>query len=168
MILDLLPTSDPRLRQTSEDISMEELLRPETQKFIDDMIETMKAQRNSESNPVGLAAVQVGVNKRIIVVDHNGRNPRVFINARMSGLSPGIVDSPEGCYSVIGTWGVLKRHKKGNVKALDREGNKVSFKVSGFEAIVFQHEIDHTDGTLFIDHADVEITKTALQHPDHS
>lgn len=167
MILDLLPTSDPRLRKPSEDISLQELKSIETQKFIDDMIETMLAQKNAESNPVGLAAVQVGVNKRIIVVDHKGKNPRVFVNARMSGLSPAEVDSPEGCYSVTGTWGMLRRHKKGNVKALDREGNKVSFKVSGFEAIVFQHEIDHTDGILFIDHPDVAITKTPIQNVDH-
>lgn len=159
MILPLLPTEDLRLRQPSPDVELADLASKETQKFIDDMLETMLAQKNAHSSPVGLAAPQVGVNKRIIIVDPNGKNPKVFVNARITSLSPGTVDSPEGCYSVPGIWGTVKRHKKAHVKALDREGNKVAMKVSGFEAIVFQHEIDHTDGILFIDR-EVTITKT--------
>lgn len=159
MILPIIPTEDPRLHQVSPDVTLEDLTSKETQTFIDNMIETMLAQKNKYSSPVGLAAPQVGVNKRIIIVDPHGKGPRVYINARITSLSPGMVDSPEGCYSVPGIWGTVKRHKKAHLKALDRQGNKVTMKVSGFEAIVFQHEIDHTDGILFIDR-DVIITKT--------
>ncbi len=159
MILPLLPTEDPRLRQMSPDVDLADLASAKTQTFIDDMIETMLSQKNAHSSPVGLAAPQVGVNKRIIIVDPHGDGPRVFVNARITSLSPGMVDSPEGCYSVPGVWGTVRRHKKAHLKALDREGNKVAMKVSGFEAIVFQHEIDHTDGVLFIDR-DPIITKT--------
>lgn len=159
MALTVIHDPDERLRTMSVDISMEELALPATQKFIDGLVETMQAQKNEQSTPVGLAAPQVGVNKRIIVVDHDGRGPKVYVNARISSLSPGMVDSPEGCYSVPGTWGTVKRHKKAHVKAVDREGKKISMKVAGFEAIVLQHEIDHLDGVLFIDR-DVTITRT--------
>jgi len=159
MALTIIHNPDPRLHQMSVDLSKEELALPETQTFIDQMIETMKAQKSNESTPVGLAAPQVGVNKRIIIVDHDGTGPKVYVNARVSSLSPRLVDSPEGCYSVPGTWGTVKRHKRAFVKALDRHGNKVAMRVSGFEGIVFQHEIDHLDGVLFIDR-DVTITKT--------
>lgn len=158
MILTLLPTEDPRLRQPSLDVTAEDLASYETQKFIDDMIATMKAQKGIHSSPVGLAAPQVGVNKRIIIVDPYGEGPKVFVNARITSLSPGMTDSPEGCYSVPGVWGTVKRHKKAHVKALDRDGKRIAMKVSGFEAIVFQHEIDHTNGILFIDR-DPVITK---------
>ncbi|MEK9131051.1 MAG: peptide deformylase [Patescibacteria group bacterium] len=162
MILDLLPTEDPRLRQPSLDVTAEDLASKETQKFLDDMIATMKAQKSLRSSPVGLAAPQVGVNKRIIIVDPYGDGLKVFINARITSLSPGMTDSPEGCYSVPGVWGVVRRHKKAHLKALDRQGKKVAMKVSGFEAIVFQHEIDHTDGILFIDR-DPVITKDGAE-----
>lgn len=158
MILKLVPTEDPCLRQASLEVTPDDLASPSTQTFIDDMIATMRAQKNSQSSPVGLAAPQVGVNKRIIIVDPYGDGPRVLINARITSLSPAMTDSPEGCYSVPGVWGVVRRHKKAHIKALDRHGKKVAIKVSGFEAIVFQHEIDHTDGVLFIDR-DPVITK---------
>ena len=154
MILTLLSTEDPRLRQPSADVSEVELASVETQKLIDEMIATMRAQKNG----VGIAAAQIGVNKRIIIVDHNGKGEHVYINARLSDASKQMVESEEGCFSVPGTWGLVQRHKKIHLKALDRTGKKINRKATGFEAVVLQHEIDHTDGILFIDH-DVEITR---------
>ena len=154
MILTLLATEDSRLRLASSDVTEADLASLETQSLIDDMIATMRAQKNG----VGIAAAQIGVNKRIIIVDHDGKGEHVYVNARLSDSSKQMVESEEGCFSVPGTWGLVKRHKKIHFKALDRQGKKINRKSSGFEAIVLQHEIDHTDGILFIDH-DVEITR---------
>ena len=136
------------LRETSNEVSLEDLQSKGTQKFIDKLIETMK-----DKNGVGIAAPQVDDQRRIIVVD-DGSGTEVFVNPRITGNSNKQVDSEEGCLSVPGVYGIVRRFKKIHFKALDRHGNKINGKIGGFKSIIIQHEIDHLDGVLFIDRAE--------------
>lgn len=143
-MLQILTNPNPILRNVSKPVELAEILRPEFQFFLDEMIETMK------KDGVGLAAPQVGINKRFIIVQtKNG--PEAFINPKIFSTSLLKTDSEEGCLSIPGVWGIVKRFKKVKVRALNRKGEKVMIKASGLEAVIFQHEIDHLDGILFID-----------------
>jgi peptide deformylase len=119
------------------------------QQLIDDMIETMY-----ESNGIGLAAPQVGVSKRLIIVDTNPRSdspsPLVLINPEIA-LAEGLCDSEEGCLSVPEYIAHIKRAERVIVAALDRNGNEVRFEATGLFARALQHEIDHLDGVLIVD-----------------
>jgi len=126
--------------------------------LIQDMGETM-----FEAPGVGLAAPQVGVNKRIIVYDVNTavknddenkdlKNEfRALINPEIIDASGSIVSNEEGCLSVLDYKADVKRYEKVTVKALNIDGEKLEFNVEGIPAIIMQHEIDHLDGILFID-----------------
>jgi peptide deformylase len=134
---------DPCLSQVSEPIV--ELSRE--QRFIDDLIETMY-----ENDGVGIAAPQVGVSKQIIVVSPEGKvgTEKVYINPKIlsqDGEALGL----EGCLSLPGISGEVKRATKITLRAQDREGKTLEFISRDFEARVFQHEIDHLHGKLFID-----------------
>jgi len=94
----------------------------------------------------------VGKNIRAIVVDLP-EGPTCFINPTIAKASESMVESEEGCLSVPGTYGVVARHKKITVHAMSRHGRQMQFDVKNFSAIVFQHEIDHINGVLFIDKA---------------
>lgn len=133
------------LRKPSVDVSADELQEKNLQAFIDDLKETMRS-----ADGVGIAAPQVGVHQRIIIVNHAGK-PQAYVNARIVSKSVRSVDSEEGCLSVPGVFGIVKRSRAVTVEALTREGKPVTLKLKGFPAIVFQHEIDHTNGILFID-----------------
>ena len=154
-MLTILTNPNPILRQISEPVEPAEILRPEFQKFLDEMIETMKEKG------VGLAAPQVGVNKRAIIVQtKNGYE--AFINPKIFSTSLLRDSKEEGCLSVPGVWGVVKRYRRVKIKALNRKGEKIMFKAKGLESIIFQHEIDHLDGILFIDKADKIMSGTVL------
>ncbi len=143
------------LRKQSEPLTKEELASPEIQALIDDLIESMRLE-----NGIGIAAPQVGVHKRVIIVD-DGRGPAPYINPEITARSVRkghYVE--EGCLSVPGIWGYVTRNKIVKVKALDRNGEKVFLKVKDLTSVIFQHEIDHLDGILFIDKAD-----TYTRHP---
>ncbi|MEK7665474.1 MAG: peptide deformylase [Patescibacteria group bacterium] len=155
MILPILKHPTKSLHQRSVEITTEELLQPDTQTFIDNMLDSLKAEKSG----VGIASPQVGTNKRIIVVDHDGER-RVYVNPRITSTSSRTVEFEEGCLSVPNVWGIVRRFKKVHVKALDRKGKKIELKVAGFDAIIFQHEIDHLDGILFIDRAE-RLTKNS-------
>lgn len=143
------------LRKPSEEVSLEALATQEIQTLIDDLLETMKVE-----NGVGIAAPQIGVHKRIIIVD-DGMGAQAYINPKIVGrsLRKGHFIE-EGCLSIPGIWGFVTRHKAVKVRALNREGDIVTLKVSGLGSVVFQHEIDHLDGILFIDKVD-----TYTRHP---
>ncbi len=145
MSLEILHEPDDRLRVKSVEISLDDLRSEETQTLIDEMFVEMR-----NANGVGLAAPQVGVNKRIIVVDE-GKGAREYINPRITAKSFRKFDFEEGCLSVPGVWGFVHRYRSVTVKALDRHGKKVTVKGSGLLSVIFQHEIDHLDGVLFID-----------------
>lgn len=118
---------------------------PKTQEFIDSMYKTMKS-----NNGVGLAAVQVGRLDKIIIVDTQD-GPLALINAVIKKRSLFKEEGEEGCLSIPGVFGLVKRSKSVTVAAHDRTGQPTTFTAKGFFARVIQHEIDHTNGILFTD-----------------
>jgi peptide deformylase len=140
---------------------------PTLQHLIDDMIETMR-----EAPGVGLAAPQVAVSQRVAVVEYapdsetaerpeGAEPPRtpaqpklyVIINPEITARSEEMEDGAEGCLSIPGYYGNVLRHKAVTVRALNRKGKPIRIKAQGWLARIFQHEIDHLDGVLFIDRA---------------
>jgi peptide deformylase len=116
-----------------------------TNQLIDNMFETMY-----EEDGVGLAAPQVGMLKRIAVVDIREDNPIVLINPKIIE-EEGKAIMEEGCLSIPNRTGDVIRSRRIKVRSLDKEGNEVEFEAEGFEARAIQHEMDHLDGVLFID-----------------
>ena len=115
-------------------------------RLLEDMVETMYA-----ANGIGLAGPQVGVSQRILVIDI-GDGPLKVVNPRIVEQH-GRASGPEGCLSIPGLVGEVERHEKIVVKALDESGQNVVYEADGLLAVVFQHEIDHLDGKLFVDTA---------------
>lgn len=115
--------------------------------LIDDMLETLYKE-----NGVGLAAVQVGVLKRVVVVDI-GEGPMELVNPEIT-LAEGEQREQEGCLSLPGKWGVTVRPMKVQVKAQDRNGKWQVFTGEGLKARAFCHELDHLDGILFTSHVE--------------
>ncbi len=115
-------------------------------RLIDNMIETMQ-----QAGGVGLAAPQVGVSLRVIVLQMPGEEPFALVNPQIVQRT-GEQDVTEGCLSVPGYWGQLKRPAGVVVKALDRSGKPTRIKADGLLAEALEHEIDHLNGTLYIDH----------------
>jgi len=145
MIRPILTDPNKELRKKSKAVDSEDFLSDEIQNLVDDLIETMKVE-----NGVGIAAPQIGVLKRVIIVeDEDG--PRAFINPKIISKSFRKIKGEEGCLSVPGIYGMVKRSKSIKLKAFDRDGNPVTISAEGFPATVFQHEVDHLNGILFID-----------------
>lgn len=117
----------------------------EIKKLTEDMIETMYAEEGA-----GLAAPQVGISKRIIIVDTEDRGAMVLINPVISNREGESIEE-EGCLSVPGIYTEVRRSAKVTVHAMDLNGEKIKITEEGFLAIVLQHEIDHLNGYLFID-----------------
>lgn len=143
----VLTSENPELRIVSKPLSVEQLLSPKTQEFIATLIDTM-----IEENGVGIAAPQVGVHERLIIVE-TAHGPQAFANPEIIARSVRMVGSVEGCLSVPGVAGTVKRHSSVKVTALNQHGEQVTMKANGLLAIIFQHEIDHLDGVLFVDKA---------------
>ncbi len=147
MILSIVTDPNQILRKKSAIISSDEINSDNIQALIFDMAETM-----DERDGVGLAAPQVGQSVRLIVINaKNGPIPMI---------SPAIIkkswtkeQDTEGCLSLPGVYGNVKRHKKITCQYLDKDGNKKKLIAEGLMARVIQHEIDHLDGILFIDKA---------------
>ncbi len=119
--------------------------------LIDDMFETM-----FKADGVGLAAPQIGIVRRICVVSVDGGKTKYELVNPVILKSSGTQRGPEGCLSCPGRSGVVCRPKKLTVQAQDRTGETKMYKVDGFTAVAFSHEIDHLDGILFIDKAESE------------
>ena len=141
-ILEIKKYPDPILRKKSQEV---EVVTEEIKKLGQDMLETMLANQG-----IGLAAPQVGVLKRIIVVQTE-KGPQIFINPKIIKKSQETIIGEEGCLSFFGLFLKIKRAKEVEVEALDENGEKISLKAEGLPARVFQHEIDHLEGILFID-----------------
>ncbi len=137
----------PSLRERSRELRVDEVTTPEFQAYLDRLIVTM-----FEKDGVGIASPQVGQNIRAIVVNMP-QGAECFINPEILKKSEQLVDSEEGCLSVPGKYGIVKRHKKVTIRAMNRHGRTMEFEAKQFTAIIFQHEIDHLDGVLFIDKA---------------
>jgi peptide deformylase len=152
-LLPIYETPDPILRQVSAPVEeVDDALR----KLIDDMFDTMYAAPG-----IGLAAIQVGVPKRLLVIDlqepeeEGGepvRDPRVFINPEILETSETTKPYNEGCLSVPDQYAEVLRPDRVRARWLDRDGQAQEAWIDGLLAVCLQHEIDHLDGILFIDH----------------
>src|SRR5689334_12913150 len=144
----ILTAPDPRLQAVSSDVDKVD---DEIRKLIDDMADSMYA-----ADGIGLAAVQVGVAKRVIVIDldqkEGRKNPRAFINPKITWASEEVAVFEEGCLSVPEIWDDVERPARIKAEYLDRDGNKQLLEADGMLATCLQHEMDHLNGVLFIDH----------------
>ena len=166
-ILKVARLGNPVLRKIAEDLPSDQLTSPQLQKFIDDMIETMK-----EYDGVGLAAAQVHVSQKLAVLEvadnprypHKPRVPlTVLVNPEITPLSNETEEDWEGCLSIPEIRGKVPRYKNIRVEARDRDGKELNFVASGFHARVIQHEWDHLNGKLFLDRMPDLSTLTYLQ-----
>lgn len=150
---EILTFPDPRLALTAEPVKEVD---DEIRQLIDDMFETMY-----DAEGVGLAAPQVGVSKRVIVVDCGPREeeqhplqpsqPVALVNPEVASAE-GKITWEEGCLSVPGYYDEVERAANVVIKGLDRDGNPVEIAAEGLLGVCLQHEIDHLNGTLFLDH----------------
>ena len=146
---------DPVLREKSKKI---EKIDQGVLRLIDDMIDTIKKR---EVNAAGLAAPQIGVSKRVIIVNFEDKI-QTYINPEIEILDNEEIDGEEGCLSLYSIPYNVKRAKKVRVKAEDLKGNKIELEADGLLARIFQHEIDHLNGILIIDHLDAESKRELL------
>lgn len=153
-ILPITQRGEAVLHQATTPVDPHEL--PHLQSLIDSMIETMEKR-----NGIGIAANQVGQTLRLAIISHEafedteweGREDLAIINPVMT-VSKKTKWFEEGCLSVPGTFGRVLRADRVRVKALDRHGKKLDIKAKGLLAHVLQHEIDHLEGTVFVDKAE--------------
>lgn len=145
-ILSILEFPDPRLRTVATPVTQVD---SRIQQLVDDMLETMY-----DAPGIGLAATQVDVHERVIVIDtsESRSEPKVFINPEIEVLDPDLGDYDEGCLSVPGFFETVHRPKSIRVNALDREGAVFTEELDGLLAICLQHEMDHLQGKLFVDY----------------
>lgn len=150
-ILKVARMGHPVLRMVADPVPPEEVTGDEIQILLEDMLETMY-----EYNGVGLAAPQVHVSKQVALVGGETEEDgspivRPVINPVITPTSDEVFGMYEGCLSVPGLRGWVERPVEIRVEYLDGEGRKVERELSGFPAVVFQHECDHLDGRLFVD-----------------
>lgn len=143
--LEVLRFPDERLRTVAKPVAE---VNDEIRNLVDDMFETMKAE-----NGIGLAATQVDVHKRLVVMDvsEDQDQPLVFINPEITEKH-GTTVSEEGCLSVPNNYAKVDRAERIKVTALDRDGKEFTLEAEGLLAICIQHELDHLRGVLFVDY----------------
>ena len=144
-LLPILHYPDPRLREQAEPVAVvDDAIR----RIVDDMFETMY-----EAPGIGLAATQVDIQRRIVVIDVSEEKdqPLCLINPELSDLG-GLEEMEEGCLSVPGIYETVQRADQVTVRALDRDGNPFELRAEGLLAVCIQHECDHLEGKLFVDY----------------
>ena len=143
--LNILHFPDPRLRTVARPVDKVDA---RIRQLIDDMLETMYAAPG-----IGLAATQVDVHERVIVIDisDNKDSPLVLINPEITHKE-GIEVMEEGCLSVPGFYEPVERADRITMQAIDRDGNSYEIETDGLLAVCIQHEIDHLDGKVFVDY----------------
>jgi peptide deformylase len=154
-LLQILEFPDPRLRNRAQPVAqVDAALRT----LLDDMFETMYAAPG-----IGLAATQVNVAKRVLVIDLSERRnePLALINPEILQRA-GVEETEEGCLSVPGYFDKVTRAEQIRVRALDRDGKQIEFDADGLLAVCIQHEIDHLDGKLFVDYLS-ELKRTRIR-----
>lgn len=162
--LPIVQAGTPVLRARAQEVPVEEIGTPAFQKLVADMIDAMRAAPG-----VGLAAPQIGVGKRVIVLEDRAEyqakltpmevqerdrvpfGPRVFVNPVLRMIGPERATFFEGCLSVNGYVALVERSLEVEVTALDEHGQPVTWRVRGWPARILQHEVDHLDGTLYVD-----------------
>ncbi|MCH2057029.1 MAG: peptide deformylase [Thalassotalea sp.] len=145
-VLTVLRFPDERLRTKAEEVTE---VNDDIRKIVDDMFETMYAE-----NGVGLAATQVNIHQRIVVMDttEDKSDPITLINPEIVQKSDETFINEEGCLSVPGCYAKVDRHERVTVKALDRDGNEFTRDADELLSICIQHELDHLKGVLFVDY----------------
>lgn len=128
--------------------------------LLDDMKDTLKAAQGA-----GLAAVQVGILRRVVIVDidDDGKGLMELVNPEIVSVSDETVEAEEGCLSLPGEWGVVKRPKSVVIKAQDRNGKWCIYKGENLRARCFCHEIDHLDGHLYTDYVTKMLTEDDIR-----
>jgi peptide deformylase len=177
MMLKIVQSGEPVLRRRARDLTPEEIVSPAVQQLIALMRDTLR-----DAPGVGLAAPQVGVEVRLAVIEdraeyHAGLSPEdlaarerkpvdfhVLINPRLTVEDPTPVEFYEGCLSVSGFAALVARARGVRVEALDHRGNPVSIAARGWYARILQHELDHLDGTLYLDRMESRSFTTSENH----
>ena len=168
-VREIVAIGHPVLREPARELTAAELRSAAIQSLIDDLIETRRAAHGA-----GLAANQVGEPLRVAIAEVEGVNPRyphkppipltIMVNPVVEPLDEETVEINEGCLSVPGLRGLVERRVNIRVTYLDREGKERSEVKRGLTAGTFQHEVDHLDGTLFVDRADPRTLATWEQY----
>jgi len=153
VILHVAVLGHPVLRARAEPVPKKQIARAEFQRFLDDLVESMLFH-----DGVGLAAPQVFVPQRVVAVwipadmdEGGGLEPSVFVNPVLEPLGEELHESWEGCLSLPDLRGLVPRHTRLRLRALDRQGQPIDRELTGFPARVLQHEVDHLDGVVFPD-----------------
>ena len=144
----VLIAPDPRLKTISQPVDKVD---GEIRRLAEDMLDSMYA-----ADGIGLAAIQIGVPKRVLVLDlarkDNRKEPRVFVNPKILWSSEEAASYEEGCLSVPDIWEEVERPAQIRAEYLDEEGRLQTLEAEGLLATCLQHEIDHLNGILFVDH----------------
>jgi peptide deformylase len=145
-LLSILRYPDPRLHMVAKPV---EVVDDAVRQLVDDMLETMYSAEG-----VGLAATQVDVHRRVIVMDtsESRDEPRVLINPELVRVSDDMKEGEEGCLSVPTVYDSVQRHARVTVRALGRDGQPYEFDADGLTSICIQHEMDHLLGKVFVEY----------------
>jgi len=141
----ILTRETPSLRERSVEVEVSDITTPDFQAFLDKLTQTMEIE-----DGIGIAAPQVGINKRVVIVKLS-KGREALINPEIIKTSEAAIETEEGCLNVPGVYGMVTRFKRIRIKALDRTGRRIERDLKNMDAVVTQHEIDHLDGVLFID-----------------
>jgi peptide deformylase len=179
-VLKIVQAGDPVLRQQARELTPEEISSPEVKALIERMRDTMR-----DTPGVGLAAPQVGVGLRLVVVEDRaeyqaGLSPEelaarerkpvdfhVLINPKLVVEDPTPAEFYEGCLSASGYAALVRRARGVRVEALDEKGSPVTISARGWYARILQHEVDHLEGTLYLDRMETRSFTTAENHRRH-
>jgi len=157
----LVPENHPALHTISEEITAEEFTDGTVTKILKGLREGVKTYDVDGYSAVAIAAPQIGIAKRMFLIEDQGNTEReeklptiVAINPRITKTSKKVHEVGEGCLSVVDTYGVVVRHTNVTFEALDENGEPFTRGAGGLLAQIIQHECDHLDGTLFVERAD--------------
>ena len=179
MELIALAPDNPLLRLAATEVTPRQLRTNKMQQTIDEFLAYVYGHNNKGATrkmtrpmTVGLSAPQVGIGLRISIVDLAIGSKRysdihVLINPKIIKRSKAVMARREGCVNLPRVWGQVERSSRVTVQALDRSGNKLTLEVKGWPAALLQHEIDHLDGQLFIDHL-LDPSKAHFLDPHHA
>ncbi|NCS99953.1 peptide deformylase [Candidatus Parcubacteria bacterium] len=155
MSKEIVQLGHPALREVSKEIQDDQISSTETMALISNMKESL----NTQNDGIGLSAPQIGVTKRVFIVSHKlfendpTSKDMVFINPVVTWNSKETESAEEGCLSIRGVYGNVERPLSVKIEAFNEDGVYSEYEASGILARIFQHEIDHLDGILFIDKA---------------
>jgi N-formylmethionyl-tRNA deformylase len=154
MYVCVMPKDSAILRAPSRDLGQKELSSAQLRTLLDKMYRTLT---DPSQDGVGIAAPQVGINRRAILVmryDKPGQPIEPYLNIRIDSLLGEKVPGPEGCLSLPSLRGIVRRYPRVQISYVRPDGTPVTEKVEGYSAVIFQHECDHLDGILYTDRAD--------------